>query len=335
MVQGNRRIFLFGTAIILVIAACTVSGNGGGDGIIPATHTPNLTLTEWFRPTSGSQDDAPTATSQPDSEDPTQAADAPAPTNTPTPSGQTGGDDTQPDTTAPDTPTLIPTQTLTPISFQGAGSDLALVIEYLDDAPTIDGDTGDWGGEIYALDKIVKGTEFYANALDLSGDFKIGWDMEYLYIGVTVRDTQFVQTASGPQLGMGDSLEVLLDTQWEADLSDDELSADDFQLGFSAGNLREVSIPEGYMWAPIDRAAPLTMAQVTGRLIDDGYMMEIAIAWEELGVTPEKDMAMGFLLSVSDNDSINRVEQQSVLSFASERSLSNPTTWVPVVLVIP
>jgi hypothetical protein len=335
MVQGKRKILLFGTTIILVIAACTVSGNGTGDGLAPATPTPNLTLTEWFRPTSGSQDSAPTATPQPDSEEPTQAADSPATTNTPTPSGQTGGDDMPSDTSVPTSPTLIPTQTLTPISFQGAGSDIVLVIEYLDDPPTIDGDTGDWGGDIYALDKIVKGTEFYANALDLSGDFKIGWDMDYLYIGVTVRDTQFVQTASGPQLGLGDSLEVLLDTQWEADLSDDELSADDFQLGFSPGNLREVSIPEGYLWAPIDRAAPLSMAQVAGRLTDDGYMMEVAIAWAELGVTPEQDMAMGFLLSVSDNDSVNRIEQQSVLSFVSERALSNPTTWVPVVLVIP
>lgn len=339
MNAGNRNRLLFGVMMIFIFAACSVSGLGSSSSQnTPVTQTPNLTLTEWFRPTQGSPDSEPEATSTPEAQiTEAESSQAPqSPTDTPATSMPTAqaGEDTQP-TAASSGPTLIPAQTQTPISFAADAEDIQIFVPYLADPPTIDGDTGDWGGDIYALDKIVKGSEFFANELDLSGDFKIGWDMEYLYIGVTVRDTQFVQTASGAQLSQGDSLEILLDTQWQADLSDDDLSADDYQLGFSPGNLKEVSIPEGYLWAPDDRAGSLTMAKVAGRLTDDGYMMEVAIAWEEIGVTPTNETTLGFLLSVADNDFINRIEQQSVVSFAPQRFLFDPTTWVPIFLVNP
>ena len=334
MDQGKHKKILLAVIMLLVISACTISGTSS-DAQTPLTPTPNLTLTEWFRPTSANTANNPTATpgaqntEAPQTDDSQTATEAPADAAAPT---QPGTDDT---TDNGGDATLIPAQTAEAVSFTGGNADILLVAEYLDDAPTIDGDTGDWNGENYALDKIVKGSEFYANAADLSGDFKIGWDNEYLYLGVTVRDTQFVQTSSSARLGLGDSLEVLLDTQWEADLTDDELSADDFQLGFSPGNLKEVSIPEGYLWAPTDRTGPLTISQVAGRLTNDGYMMEVAISWEELGVVPTSDMNLGFLLSVSDNDSISQMAQQSVVSFASERALTNPSTWVPLVLINP
>jgi len=339
MDAGNRNRLLFGVMVVFIFTACTVSGLGsGGDQNTPATHTPNLTLTEWFRPTQGSPETEPEATSTPEAQIPEteNAQDLQPPADTPAAPTATvqAEENTQPtaDTT---NSTLIPAQTQTPVSFAADAEDIQIFVPYLDDPPMIDGDTGDWGGETYALDKIVKGSEFYANELDLSGDFKIGWDREYLYIGVTVRDTQFVQTASGSQLSQGDSLEVLLDTQWDADLGDEELSSDDYQLGFSPGNLKEVSIPEGYLWAPEDRTGSLAMAKVAGRLTDDGYMMEVAIAWEEIGVTPTNETTLGFLLSVADNDFINRIEQQSVVSFVPQRFLFNPITWVPIFLVNP
>lgn len=327
MDQGKQKKILLGIVLFLVITACSVSGS---DSNTPVTPTPNLTLTEWFRPTAASATESPTATTAPQETQADQPDETPADIEA-TPTIQTGTENSPQSGIA----TLIPAETLTPISLSGPNNEIMLVAEYLDDVPAIDGDTGDWSSQVYALDKIVKGNEFYANELDLSGDFKLGWDMEYLYVGVTVRDTQFVQTASGAQLGQGDSLEVLIDTQWQADISDDELSADDFQLGFSPGNLKEVSIPEGYLWAPINTAGPLTMGQVAGRLTNDGYMIEVAIAWEELDMTPSSDLTLGFLLSVADNDSVNRIEQQSVLSFASERALSNPTTWATLALINP
>lgn len=230
---------------------------------------------------------------------------------------------------------LIVTQTVTPVMVPPASGDSEWMVDYLDSPPTIDGDFADWPGVIYAIDKIVLGSEFYANQIDLFGEFKLGWDIEYLYLGILVRDSRFVQTSTDALLFQGDSIEVLLDTDLSADIDDDDLSADDFQLGFSAGNLVDVSLPEAYLWAPSEREGPMQMSQVKGRLTDDGYMMEIAIAWEELGVAPTPGMSLRFLLSVSDNDSIGKNEQQSVISISQTRNLTNPATWLPLTLANP
>ncbi len=228
------------------------------------------------------------------------------------------------------------TMTVTPAMVPSAGTgDGQWTIPYLEKAPTIDGDINDWPGVIYAIDKVVFGSEFYANQIDLFGEFKFGWDADYLYLGVLVRDTQFVQTSTDALLFQGDSIEVLLDTDWSGDQNSDTLSADDYQLGFSPGNLVDISLPEAYMWAPSDREGSMQSALVKGRLTDDGYMVEIAIVWEELGVTPTAGMTLGFLLSVSDNDFIGQNKQQTVISISETRNLTNPTTWLPVVLGAP
>lgn len=230
---------------------------------------------------------------------------------------------------------LSVTQTVTPVSVPPASVEAALQIAYLETAPVIDGDFADWPGVIYAIDKIVFGQEFYANQIDLFGEFKLGWDLKHLYLGVLVRDSRYVQTSTEALLFQGDSLELLLDTDRSADLASEELSADDYQIGFSAGNLMDVPLPEAYLWAPADREGALQSALVKGRLTDDGYMVEIALAWEELGVTPTAGMTLGFLLSVSDNDTLGKNEQQTVISISQTRNLTNPATWLPVMLAAP
>ncbi|MEJ2511938.1 MAG: sugar-binding protein, partial [Anaerolineales bacterium] len=124
------------------------------------------------------------------------------------------------------------TQTVTPAMVPSAGTgDEQWTIAYLDQAPVIDGDINDWPGTIYAIDKVVFGPEFYANQIDLFGEFKFGWDADDLYLGVLVRDSQFVQTSTDALLFQGDSIEVLLDTDWSGDQNSDTLSADDYQIG--------------------------------------------------------------------------------------------------------
>jgi len=231
---------------------------------------------------------------------------------------------------------LIVTQTVSPVSIPPAGGEnVQWGIEYLAAAPVIDGDIGDWPGVIYAIDKVVFGVEFYANQIDLFGEFKLGWDAQYLYIGVLVRDSRFVQTATEDRLFLGDSIELLLDTDLNGDPDSQELSADDYQLGFSPGNLEDVPLPVAYLWAPTDREGVMQSTQVQGRLTDDGYMVEIAVSWQELGLNPTAGMTLGLLLSVSDNDTIGKNEQQTVISISETRNLTNPTTWIPVVLASP
>ena len=340
MIQVSRNQVVVGIllGLLLVMSACTRS--------VTPTEEPQATEIDLFP--------QQTLTAMSLAVD-TQAADSPpedTATTTPLPPEETetpAEQATETPLTATSTPeiteetqesstgnALIVTQTVSPVSIPPAGGDsVQWAIENLAAEPVIDGDIGDWPGVIYAIDKIVFGPEFYANQIDLFGEFKLGWDAQYLYIGVLVRDSRFVQTATDERLFLGDSIELLLDTDRNGDLDSQELSADDYQLGFSPGNLEDVPVPVAYLWAPTDREGVMQSAQVQGRLTDDGYMVEIAIAWQELGVTPTAGMTFGMLLSVSDNDTIGKNEQQTVISISETRDLTNPTTWIPVVLASP
>lgn len=316
-----RRKILLGTLAFFILTACAITeafsgGDNGADAqpTLILSPTPNLTLTAVFAPagTSAGEPIEPTATPETDME---------SPTNTP------GGDEPEP------TEEILP-------SIPYAETPAADVVDgvqafYLDDAPAIDGDLTDWSAEMFTLNQVVYGSEYYANQDDLSGRFKVAWDATNLYLGVVVFDTRFTQTASGDQLYKGDSLEILMDTDLAGDSELEELSSDDFQIGISTGNLNDIAIPEAYMWYPSERAASLPTVQIAGSLIEGGYVVEVALPWAEVDVSPSDSMTLGFLLSVSDNDMLNMNTQQSVVSFIEGRELQNPTTWSELLLVNP
>lgn len=317
----TRKKIIIGMLAFFILAACSVtelfSGGGdtdSGDPTLILSPTPNLTLTAIF---------APTATNAEG-----QLA--------PTPSPDSAGDPTA------EVPDAIETEpaAATPLGIPYSETPSADVTDgleafYLDDTPMLDGDLTDWPGEMFSLNNIVYGSEYYANEDDLSGQFKIGWDANNLYLGVVVFDTRFAQTASGEMMYLGDSLEILLDSDLSGDAELEELSSDDFQIGVSPGNLHDVAIPEAYMWYPSDRVSGLPSVQIGAGLIEGGYVVEVALPWAEVSISPSDGMTIGFLLSVSDNDMLNMNAQQSVVSFVELRELQNPTTWSVLTLVNP
>ena len=324
--------------LVLMISSCSRSvSTPEGPEATPIDLSVEQTLTMLSLPEDSESGDNQPENTATATQPPPQPTETPFPEETETPPDATSTSEIIDESSESSTGNAISvTQTVTPAMVPSAGTgDEQWTIAYLDQAPVIDGDINDWPGTIYAMDKVVFGPEFYANQIDLFGEFKFGWDADDLYLGVLVRDSQFVQTSTDALLFQGDSIEVLLDTDWSGDQNSDTLSADDYQLGFSPGNLVDISLPEAYMWAPSDREGPMQSALVKGRLTDDGYMVEIAIAWEELGVTPTAGMTLGFLLSVSDNDFIGQNKQQTVISISETRNLTNPTTWLPVILAAP
>ncbi|MBT3240873.1 MAG: hypothetical protein HON98_05760 [Chloroflexi bacterium] len=256
-------------------------------------------------------------------------------------------DDSQ-ETTDPGEPqptaTLIPTGGNNPITLvyedaDGGGSGLsnlrpgpgvAAILQA--SAPIIDGDPGDWVGIWYTADYPTYGEGFFAGKKDLSAEFKLGWDAEYLYVGLHVRDSLFAQQASGSQIYRGDSLEILIDTDLGGDFSSNVLSGDDFQFGFSPGNLRSAAISESFVWAPKFAMGSFEMGQSAGRLTENGYYMEAAIPWASMDIDPHDGKHFGFLLSVSDNDTLSDNAQHTVVSFSPERLLHDPTSWKDLIL---
>lgn len=201
--------------------------------------------------------------------------------------------------------------------------------------PVIDGDWNDHPGKEYAAEVVVFGRANWIDRDDLVGSFRLGWDKTYLYLAVKVRDDEYVQNASGELLFKGDSLEVILDTDLLGDFYTNVLSPDDYQLGISPGKPTVNISPQAYRWLPASKKGLVTGVKI--KSIRDNSTgitrIEVAIPWTVFNITPELYDRFGFALSVSDNDDPLQNIQQSMVSSAKGRVLTNPTTWGELILV--
>ncbi len=198
--------------------------------------------------------------------------------------------------------------------------------------PIIDGNPGDWSGAPGSIETVVHNAPNWTGTADQSATFTLGWDGASLYLAIHVADDVHVQTQTGELIFKGDSLEILLDTNLAGDFADDQLSGDDYQLGLSPGT--SSSGPDTYLWFPTARKGRPTGVSIAVQLDDagNGFNLEAAIPWTVFNVVPTGSSHYGFALSVSDNDAPDTAEQQSMISTAPQRQLTNPTTWGTLVL---
>ncbi|TAK12540.1 MAG: hypothetical protein EPO32_08255 [Anaerolineae bacterium] len=361
MSQPPAKLLLALVALTLAGLACQVPFLGGAaETTADPTNVAasNLTLTAIF-----SKSPTPVPTSQPTRAAAPQATAAstatgliptatPRATLSPTPLPSQSGGGVGPTATATTLAYLTPQAGITPIAldFNPAPTAAtgtpetedpgrpgpALEVAYLGDAPAIDADLSDFPATAYTLNTAVQGSGFSSGVKDISAQARLGWDEDFLYIGVRVFDNKFVQQASGAQLYRGDSLELLLDVQLDEDLNAASLSADDYQLGISPGDLIAGTVqPEAFIWAPRLEVGRLDGVVIAAGLTADGYIIEVAIPWSALGVTPAAGQTFGGLVSVSDNDDVTANTQQTVVSFAPGRAIHDPTTWRDLVLLAP
>lgn len=196
--------------------------------------------------------------------------------------------------------------------------------------PQIDGLTDDWSSFPYAIDQATYRPENWSGLADQTALYSLAWDDQNLYVVVKVTDDVLVQTQHGENIFKGDSLEILLDT----DLANGDntlTSEDDYQLGIAPGNL-VASAPEAYLWFPASRAGKPEGVAIAAKAITGGYVIEASIAWSVFRLQPVSGTTYGFALSLSDNDTPNTAEQQSMISSVSTRRLTIPSTWGRAVL---
>ena len=155
----------------------------------------------------------------------------------------------------------------------------------------------------------------------------MGWDSQYLYLAVKVIDDTYVQNATGANLYKGDSIELLLSTNPNADSPTQGLTAADYQIGISPGRPSIGQNMEAYLWYPQAKAGSLSNVVIGAVPMTDGYRIEFAIPWSVFGITPVKGQLFGFAVSVSDNDSKSQDVQQTIISSALHRDLTDPTSW--------
>lgn len=311
-------------SLVFLSLACSLPAQFATRSQTPIPSTPNITLTAivaqlFIQATM-------TANAPLQTEVPVTSTDTPLPTST-----------MHVATSIPPTPTQTVTETPIPtISYEGPNKRSGDSIEavYMYDEPTIDGvlDEAEWEIDRYDVDAVVYGNSHWNGENDLSANFMLGWDEEYLYVAAKVKDNKYVQNTSGINLFKGDSIEILMDTSVSKDYYLDELSKDDFQLGISPGSLKPGKKSEAYLWYPEQHAGGKSGVKIGAMEIDEGYRVEAKIPWNVFRIEPEEGMHYGFVFSVSDNDKSGESVQQSLVSCDSNRELSDPTTWSDLIL---
>jgi len=323
--------------VLVTLLSVTLACNMPTFGQQPAgqmTTTPNLTMTALFAsgllgsltpqatsPEIASETPEPTATSTPAEPTPVPVI----PTNTSAPV-------TLPTITAP--PTLTPrpmTPTAPPTQVLARGG-TQVKAYYLSTPPTLDGVWDEWTTPAYPATFVTFGRENWTGKDDLEGSFRLGWDQNNLYIAVKIIDDVYVQNATGKDIYLGDSIEILFDRDLLGDFFSAVLSNDDYQLGISPGNPDVNGTKEAYLWYPSGIAGARPDVKIAAVRASGVTRVEAAIPWGTFGVVPALDQRYGFALSISDNDSPGTQRQESMVSSIRTRRLTDPTSWGEMLL---
>jgi hypothetical protein len=203
---------------------------------------------------------------------------------------------------------------------------------YLSSPPTIDGDLGEWTSTLYVVNETAPHAgENWTGETDLSATFYIGWDVDYLYLGVKRTDDTFVQISWGRYMYRGDDIEIQLDTDLAGDFDMVTMSGDDYQVGLSPGNFGSIA-SEAYRWYPRYLESWLTTVVLEAVETKRGYDLEAKIPWSVFDITPMGDSRFGFAISLSDNDIPGTSDWQSMVSSVNTRRVTDPTTWGTLIL---
>lgn len=166
--------------------------------------------------------------------------------------------------------------------------------------------------------------------------WQIKWDDRFFYFGVAVSDDRHVQTRQDDQVYRGDSVEIQLDTDPFTDAGVTELSPDDFQIILSPGDFQNV--PPVAVRLRGDFPGRFQVVPGHNIIVDaqpaaGGYMLEAAIPWSDLNVTPRAGLIMGAVLNCTDNDTPGTAVQEVVMSSIESRRYADPTTWGMITLI--
>ncbi|MFH1800196.1 MAG: glucoamylase family protein [Candidatus Omnitrophota bacterium] len=140
--------------------------------------------------------------------------------------------------------------------------------------------SGDWGRPNYHDGKEIK-------SVDGPGDFgakiRFAWDNEYLYFVAKVDDDDVVASRTGQHIWRDDLLEIYIDPEGDGLFWNDPR---DFQLGFRPGrDDRELAAWSWFQGGEDPREGKKVYAK--SYTDAKGYIIEGAIRWDFLEVTPE------------------------------------------------
>lgn len=190
--------------------------------------------------------------------------------------------------------------------------DDTVIVERLDKNIKIDGKLSDWkgagGAQITLTSKDNKNVEItighVKNDSDLSGDFLLGHDDDYLYIGGRIRDDTIVTAERNEKIYEDDCIEVFFDTNNDGYYFNG--NPYDYQLGVAPyGPGRK---PQAWAWGYINKSPDNIL--YAAKLKADGYIIEARIPFNEIkDFGPERNKSVRFTISVHDRDADGKAKK--------------------------
>jgi len=155
---------------------------------------------------------------------------------------------------------------------------------------------------------------------DSSGNFRVLYDSEYLYLVVDVNDEALVQDSDPAQGWLDDRIEVFIDGDNSKDAAQD--GQNDYQYCFR-WNHGAVETPVEWYRSP-GSLAGVEYAVVT---TDSGYLFEIKLPWSTMiGGPPEEGQLIGMDVMIGDDDDGGNRDTQ-ITWHLTEGSPHTPSMW--------
>jgi len=233
-----------------------------------------------------------------------------------------------------DVPLTAPVPAAT-VTLAAANPDAQITAVHLASAPTIDGNLAEWG-EIapFTAPYIVEQESSWDGTMDVQSLWRIGWDVQNLYLAVAVTDDVHVQIRETKFAYLGDSLELQFDTNIQADYGPG-VNSDDYQYVISPGNFGDRA-PGSFRFRGDAQGVMNDFigsnAQVAAQQTAAGYNIEMRIPWTDLGIQPAAGSVLGAAFSINDLDTPGTAVQELMLSHVPTRRWLDPSSWGSLVL---
>ncbi len=184
--------------------------------------------------------------------------------------------------------------------------------------PSIDGLGKDWNQTRHTLNNNVNGT--IASPADLSGEFQVSWDNDYLYIFGQVKDDVLINDSQAEPYE-DDLFEVYIDGGNEKATSYD---VNDHQLMF-----RVQDQVVHYWSAQLTDPAGVDFTRV---IVPGGYDIEIRIDWNFIGTTPSHAKDIGLDIHLVDDDDGGTKDKKLTWHATIDEAWNNPSLFNTVAL---
>ncbi len=183
--------------------------------------------------------------------------------------------------------------------------------------PVIDGvvDASWTSADEQGIDRRILGN--ISNPQDLSAEWKATWDSTNLYILVTVHDEDLNNTSI--DWWNDDSVEIFLDADASRGTSYDGVN--DYQFGF---RWSDTTLHYGPNSATLIDDSVVVFDMIATA---DGYVLEVAIPWADLGVAPTTGDDIGIEVQINDDDGGGLRDASIAWNGVSNAAYTDPTQF--------